>query len=454
MSSMLLPAVAALVAAGFGIALLELLIKRADVGAGLLLAGAVASAFFVDDVPSLLLPGETRVEVTDLVAGLLWVAAVARYLRLPRLTNWQRGLVLLCFLLVLSLARGIGEHGLQTAVNEFRLYLIYAGSALYISSFPPSARLWNRIGKVWLIMAVPMLLLVLIRWLGVFLEIDLGVPEEKYGNDAAIRVLDGPYAFFLAHAFFLTVPQWLQGRRRGWVQWLSVILCVVVLLLNRRTVWLALLIGVAVVVLRDRKLGRKANMLVAATAVLSVAMVFVFSGELAGSADVLGQSASNIGNFSWRVVGWQELIAHWSREPVNWFFGEPFGAGYHRFVDGSGIDAHPHNFYVQTLLRGGVLAAVLLLCLTFGLLRSLWRGPTRDPGLLGPSVMPALVAMQLVWFLTWVPGTEQGIVTGLACAMAFAGSRARAAEDDDEPAPPPAPLAPAGERILAIDGRE
>ena len=37
--------------------------------------------------------------------------------------------------------------------------------------------------------------------------------------------------------------------------------------------------------------------------------------------------------------------------------------------------------------------------------------------------------MQLVWFLTWVPGSEQGIVTGLAIAVAAA------ADFSAEPAP-------------------
>jgi hypothetical protein len=63
---------------------------------------------------------------------------------------------------------------------------------------------------------------------------------------------------------------------------------------------------------------------------------------------------------------------------------------------------------------------VALIALTAGLLRALWRTPTRDAGLLGPEVLPALLAMQLVWFLTWVPGSEQGIVTGLAIAAAAA----------------------------------
>jgi hypothetical protein len=40
--------------------------------------------------------------------------------------------------------------------------------------------------------------------------------------------------------------------------------------------------------------------------------------------------------------------------------------------------------------------------------------------LLGPGVLPTLLAMQIVWYLTWVPGSEQGMVTGLAIAVAAA----------------------------------
>ena len=35
-------------------------------------------------------------------------------------------------------------------------------------------------------------------------------------------------------------------------------------------------------------------------------------------------------------------------------------------------------------------------------------------------MLPALVAMQIVWYITWPPGSEQGIVTGLAIAVAAA----------------------------------
>jgi hypothetical protein len=38
--------------------------------------------------------------------------------------------------------------------------------------------------------------------------------------------------------------------------------------------------------------------------------------------------------------------------------------------------------------------------------------------MIDPTVLPPLLATQLVWYLTWVPGLEQGIVTGMAIAVA------------------------------------
>jgi hypothetical protein len=124
-----------------------------------------------------------------------------------------------------------------------------------------------------------MIILVCLRWLAVFAGIDLGVPAAKYGADAAIRVIDGPYTFFLACALVLTIPAWLRGERASWIRWLSIVLLLFVLVLNRRTVWLALLVGVAVLSLRDRQLGRRAIVLVALGGLLT-AIAFVSLGGL------------------------------------------------------------------------------------------------------------------------------------------------------------------------------
>jgi O-Antigen ligase len=376
----------------------------------------------VDSVPSLTLPGDTHVYVTDLVSALVLAAAVARLLRLRRFDRFHRWLVLLTILLFVSLIRGIAAFGPQPSIADFRQYLFFAGVAIYFATFPPSDRLYNRVGRIWLAMTIPMMVLVCLRWLAILAGIDLGVPAEKYGADAAIRVIDGPYTFFLAGAFVLTIPAWRRGERTGWIRWMSVILLLFVLVLNRRTVWLALLVGVAVVSLRDRRLGPRAITLLAFGAVLT-GIAFVSLGGLQEGIQPLIKSGP--GNLDWRIQGWSELVGAWSHNVSDWAVGQPFGSGFAREIQGTTTSSHPHNFYIETMIRTGLAGLIALVALTAGLLRALWHTPTRDTGLLGPSVIPALLAMQIVWFLTWVPGTEQGIVTGVAAALVAAQNWSR-----------------------------
>jgi O-Antigen ligase len=431
--TMLVLALVLLVAAGLGVAALELLIVRPDIAAALVLGSVVVEATFVGSVPSLALPGGIQVYVTDMVSGLLLGAAVARLLRLRRFDRFHRWLVLLTIVLLLSLARGAAAFGAQSSIADFRQYLFFTGVALYFATFPLSISLNDRIGRIWLVMAIPMMLLVTLRWLAVFAGIDLGVPAEKFGNDAVIRVIDGPYNFFLAHAFVLTIPAWLRGEQARWLRWISVPLLLYVLALNRRTVWLAILVGVAVLMLRDRRLGRRAVVLVLLGGVMTLVALVALGGFEERNPPVV---KSGPGNLSWRVEGWTELVGAWSQSLTDWAVGQPFGSGFDRRVEGSETTSHPHNFYIETMIRTGVAGLLAILALTAGLLRALWRTPARDTGLLGPGVIPALLAMQIVWFLTWVPGSEQGIVTGLAIAVAAAEASRRSLRP--RPAPPTA----------------
>lgn len=439
--TMLLLALGLLVAAAIGVAALEVLIIRPDIAAALVLGSVVVEATFVESVPSLALPGGIQVYVTDLVSGLLLGAAAARLLRLRRFDRFHRWLVLLAIVLLLSLARGAATFGPQASIADFRQYLFFTGVALYFATFPLSIGLNDRIGRIWLLMTIPMMLLVTLRWLAVFAGIDLGIPAEKFGNDAAIRVIDGPYNFFLAHAFVLTIPAWLRGEQARWLRWTSVMALLYVLVLNRRTVWLAILVGVAVLMLRDRRLGRRAMALVVLGTVVTV-IAFVALGGLQEGSQPLVKSGS--GNLTWRVEGWSELVGAWSQSPTNWAIGQPFGSGFARLVEGSETTSHPHNFYIETMIRTGVAGLLAILALTAGLLRALWRTPARDTGLLGPGVIPALLAMQLVWFLTWVPGSEQGIVTGLAIAVAAARLSGRLRPAGPAPGPGPRQLTVSG----------
>jgi hypothetical protein len=148
------------------------------------------------------------------------------------------------------------------------------------------------------------------------------------------------------------------------------------------------------------------------------AVAFVWLGGLQEGSEPVVQSSS--GNLDWRVQGWSDLVTAWSHSPTEWAIGQPIGSGFARQIEGIETTAHPHNFYIEIMIRTGVVGLVALIVLTAGLLRALWHTPARDAGLLGPGVLPALVAMQIVWYLTWVTGTEQGLVTGLAIAVAAA----------------------------------
>jgi hypothetical protein len=417
-----------LIVGAFSVALLEVLVSRADIGAGFVLVGMLLQAVFVDRVPSLYLK-DTRIELSDVLFALVVAAGLARLLRVRRYTRLLRWLLLLGTVAVVSLLRGMLTISLQGSVNDFRQYLQFAGPALYFATFPPSAWLSDRVGRLWLGAAGVMATLVTLRWLDVFAGVHLGVPAEQFGNDTAIRVIDGPYTFFLATAAVLTLPAWVQrGRRARRLQWLSVVLLLFVMLLDRRTVWLAMLVGVVVLLLRNRSFGRRALAMLAGAAIVTSVVFVAFPGS-SSEQEPLARSATSTGTLTWRVNGWTELVTSWSENPANWLLGKPFGSGFERRVEGSDVSSHPHNFYIETMLRTGVVGLLALIALTAGLLRALWRlGPERGIGgslLFGPDVLPALVAMQLVWFITWVPGSEQGIVTGLAIALVAERLRAR-----------------------------
>jgi hypothetical protein len=424
---LLLLGLALLVAAAVAIVVVEALVRRAELGAALLLGAMLLNAILIERVPSVTLPGGIRVQLHDAVFALVLGAGILRMLRMLRFSPLQRWVVLLCIMLLLSLVRGAMAFGSQHAIAEFRLFLAFASGALYFATFAPSARLNDQIGKLWLATSIPMMILVCLRWLDTLAGIDLGVPAEEFGADAAIKVANGPYTFFLANAALLTVPFW-QGRdeRSRRLTRLGTLLLLFVVLLNRRTVWLCMIIGIAVLMVRGRRLRRRAVAMVIGGVLLAVA-AYVALGGSSGEDSAL-RPAAGTGTLDWRIQGWTELLGGMSDRPMEWLIGEPIGSGFTRVVEGLEVETEPHNFYVMTLLRAGVVGLLALIALTLGLLRALWRAPPGggSGGLLAIGVFPGLLAMQAVWFLAWIPGMEQGIITGLAVGLVAARGRGAA----------------------------
>lgn len=410
-------------AAGLGLALLELMIRDEIVVAMLLLGVVVWGAAWTGHEPGLTLLGN-RVFASDLVLVLVAAAAVARYLRLRQLALEQRLLVVLGLVTVFSLLRGIADGDLAGAANDFRGYLRFVGPALYFSTVSLSRRNLEQIGRVWLGAAGAVAVLVSLRWASRMTALDLGPLQATY--DAAIRVLSGTDTFFLAHAALIAVLPSLSRQRTPPLQrGFAVLLLVMVIFLNRRTVWAALVIAVVTVVLRDPRLGRRVAVASAAGAVLLVVLLPYLPGAV-GDDRPTAQSATDVGTLLWRVEGWVDLVEEGPSTPVEVLFGQPFGSGFERQVAGRTLESTPHSFYVQTFLRIGVVGLLCMLAIaTSALAVLLRRNQPSDVGLLSRDTLLVLLVTQLAWFVTWPPGGEQGLVFGLAAATAARQRRGR-----------------------------
>ena len=171
-------------------------------------------------------------------------------------------------------------------------------------------------------MTVPLMAIVVARWLAVFAGIDVGVPRERFGADAAIRVLNGPYTFFLAQGFILTLPFWRQDQRARSIRIVGILLLLFVVLLDRRTAWVALLAGIVTLMVHDRRLGRRAMWAVVTICGVVIGAYSTLQ-KAATSGEPIAQAASNTASVAWRIEGWAVLLSQWARSPTNWFTGSP-----------------------------------------------------------------------------------------------------------------------------------
>lgn len=424
------------VAAMVGLILVEQVIRRADVAAALLLGVIILEI----GLPGLRLGVEVGAYVSalDAVSVVLMAAAIARLLRLSRVTTAQRLLATLSLLLVVSLVQGLALWGLQPAVAELRPFLGYFGGSLYFATFDGPSDSLNRIGRIVLVAAAALCGIVIFRWFGALTGFRPPILSVEYG--APIRVLNGPETFFLAQALFLVLPRWVDGVATPKQRWLAGGLAAIVVLLNRRTAWVTVLAGVGILLWRRKGLGGRARPVMAVVAVFVTVALLSFP-ETDGSTDV-AMSATDTGNLDWRVQGWTSLIVDNGPEGARqWLLGIPMGSGYDREVPSirgkvRTVESPPHSFHLQTMLRAGLLG-LLTLALFFAVLLHQLRPVLRRDRLTSAGKLPLVtreqlfiaVVMQVIWFATWQVGREQGLFAGLA-ASSWWNTRAKGRVND------------------------
>ena len=177
--------------------------------------------------------------------------------------------------------------------------------------------------------------------------------------------------------------------------------------------------------------GHRTKGVVKVTVAGLVVVTVIVIAALYGSLDMIGNTVdqsfheafSDRSTFTGRIEGWQELVGEWSRgDLAGYLIGSPFGSGYARVQQGGVVTWTPHNYYLQTLLRTGVIGVFALIAVYgVGMYRLLWT--ESEPISHGPLFF-ALLAMELAYFIPYPALFEQSIFSGVAfCVVARAHQR-------------------------------
>ncbi|MFC4471056.1 O-antigen ligase family protein [Streptomyces xiangluensis] len=408
------------------IVLLWIFTRHCNIAIGLLLGVQVWMIAADGEVPVFDLGAS--IYPSDLLAACAMLVAGGRLLR--RGVSPRAELLLVLALMCLigwSIQRGIGASGLPAAANDARVYFWHVfSSTLYVTTAPLKAGWARTVVRLWLASAAVYAVLSLVGWMDTGLRSVVDVATVG-GTTYDPRPVPARAALVLAQSAVLLLCSVSMGsavppkdggpdrhRRRRGVRGkpLLALLCLVlVVLLQHRTVWvIAAVMAVMWWALRPARAGQR--LAAAAAAVLSLCMVaLTFAAGTFGSvgsvlANSFEETQDTNSTFSWRVLGWQELMDA-PRTMTQWLIGSPFGSGYDRWVGGVVISVSPHDYYLHVLLRLGLAGLLVLLALYVLVWWRLSRVGT------GKLALRLLLVSQLVLFVSYAPFPEQGVLLGL-----------------------------------------
>ena len=370
--------------------------------------------------------------VADLVAITVGLVALLRAFfagsRPPAPLAWYVFLALV----VTSFGFGLPANG-TAAGTALRPYFYAIVIASYCMTFPTNDGVARRALAALGWAAAGMLLLVLSRWVIVVLPVDsLLPPGGRYDpmlTASILRVIGSDHAAVLGGVFVVGLF-YAKDMRLNASRLLTPVLAVVVIGLQHRSVWLAVLAAVAARFVLPAAGRRGTTQLLGLALVLVLAAVPVaLSQRFQSAAGDVSQSAGRAAGLNdtanVRLQSWKFAIDKWrDGGPKAWAIGLPLGTSMERYLVTGGnqlrkISFQAHNNFVQMLFNFGLLGLGAILALYAVVMRRLYRLVPQAQTGPAASALLLLLALQLAYYMTYGVSYMQGMVLGVAVAYAM-----------------------------------
>jgi hypothetical protein len=382
-----------------------------------------------------------RVSVPDIVSILMGAAVVLRLLLFPearsKLVVWHA----FVFSVLISLGIGLASFGTSGGVAARPyFYAIVMGS--YALSFRGDERMVRHLLSCLASLSSMLVLVVFARWIITYVPIpSLLPPGGRFSFDEAsmLRVVTSYEAMAMAQVAVVALFYPLAAPAVRRLRLLLPALFVVVLALQHRSVWLATLAATGARFALPQA-GRKASIQLLAMTVLLGAVIVpaVMSGRVGDAGQDIARSADRAvamtGTARARLDSWDFMVGKWmAGGPRAILLGLPMGTSAERTLindrrEQIKVNFQAHNFYVQTLFNTGILGIGAILWVYGFVLVWLYRG-LGDSQLGSVSgAMLLLTVAQVVYYLPYGIDYLQGLILGVASALALSLFDKRVAE--------------------------
>jgi hypothetical protein len=398
-----------------------------------------------------------NIQVFDPISIILFLAGVTRLVFGAQKSIGAPQWLLVSFLILMSVPLGLGfkQYGMGAA-PDFRWFFHFLAATLYASSFNFDQINFSRLAKYLLWGGAILILLAFFRWAAWAAGLAIAETWRAVGANRDFRVLNASQTFFIAQVglMLLIIRVSERGETTGgarpsrevvvkestssswhWEILFSGLCLAVAFALLHRSVWVSTTAGMLMLAYFDRKHRKEllhifsTFFVVGCTVLIPLGLTGFLNSFFEGIGSAFSETTEHHSTFADRYLGWRALLGEWwaSGNILTYALGLPFGSGYYRKIAEFGasywVEYTPHNFYVQTLLRTGVIGLMLFLSLLASTGLGAYNAVSKFKKVRGREFGVRLflllsIFMQVVFFLVYGARLEQGLLFGLAMAAA------------------------------------